>query len=88
MEGLGSLLLFALFFFLIMRFGCGAHIAHGHRRPQKSIDPVCGMEVDSDTGYGMAHAGKIYRFCTRRCLERFDANPEQYLGKTGGQDNG
>ena len=29
MEGLFSLLLFAGLFFLTMRFGCGAHIAHG-----------------------------------------------------------
>lgn len=29
MEGLFSLLLFAGLFFLMMRFGCGAHIAHG-----------------------------------------------------------
>jgi Cu+-exporting ATPase len=29
MEGLFSLLLFAGLFFLMMRFGCGAHMAHG-----------------------------------------------------------
>jgi Cu+-exporting ATPase len=29
MEGLLSLLLFAGLFFLMMRFGCGSHIAHG-----------------------------------------------------------
>ncbi len=29
MEGLFSLLLFAGLFFLMMRFGCGSHIAHG-----------------------------------------------------------
>jgi hypothetical protein len=29
MEGLFSLLLFAVFFFVMMRFGCGSHIAHG-----------------------------------------------------------
>ncbi len=29
MEGLFSLLLIAGVFFLMMRFGCGAHIAHG-----------------------------------------------------------
>ena len=30
MEGLGSLLLFAAFFYFMMRFGCGAHMVHGH----------------------------------------------------------
>lgn len=29
MEGLFSLLVFAGFFFLMMRFGCGSHMAHG-----------------------------------------------------------
>lgn len=30
MEGLLSLLLFAGFFYFMMRFGCGAHLVHGH----------------------------------------------------------
>ena len=30
MPGLLSLLLFAGFFYLMMRYGCGAHIVHGH----------------------------------------------------------
>ena len=30
MEGLGSLLLFAALFYFMMRFGCGAHMVHGH----------------------------------------------------------
>ncbi len=30
MEGLLSLLLFAAFFYFMMRFGCGAHMVHGH----------------------------------------------------------
>ena len=30
MEGLGSFLLFAVLFFLMMRYGCGAHMMHGH----------------------------------------------------------
>ena len=29
MEGLLSLLLFAAFFYFMMRFGCGAHMVHG-----------------------------------------------------------
>ena len=31
MEGLLSLLLFAGLFYLMMRFGCGAHMVHGHK---------------------------------------------------------
>lgn len=29
MNGLVSLLLFGVFFYLMMRFGCGAHMVHG-----------------------------------------------------------
>lgn len=29
MEGLFSFLVFAVLFFLMMRFGCGSHIGHG-----------------------------------------------------------
>ena len=29
MDGLFSLLLFAVLFFLMMRFGCGVHVMHG-----------------------------------------------------------
>ncbi len=30
MDGLLSFLLFAGLFYLMMRFGCGAHMVHGH----------------------------------------------------------
>jgi hypothetical protein len=30
MEGLGTLLFFAALFYFMMRFGCGAHMVHGH----------------------------------------------------------
>lgn len=30
MEGLLTLLLFAGLFYVVMRFGCGAHAVHGH----------------------------------------------------------
>ena len=30
MEGLVSLLVFAALFYFMMRFGCGAHMVHGH----------------------------------------------------------
>ena len=43
MEGLFSLLLFAGFFYLMMRFGCGSHMAHGghghqHGKPSAEND--------------------------------------------------
>ena len=90
MEGLVSFLLFAVFFYLMMRFGCGAHMVHGshghgghggHGGDQKTkhVDPVCGMEVSKDQGYGKMHQGELYRFCSRNCLDKFEAEPERYL---------
>ena len=86
MEGLFSLLLFAVFFYVMMRFGCGAHIVHGGHGQHTAAggdntDPVCGMQVPADSGYTKVHQGKLYRFCSRYCLHKFDANPQQYLGK-------
>ncbi len=87
MDGLFSLLLFAGLFFLMMRFGCGAHISHGHQHGGHGAagggdtDPVCGMQVAADSGYTKVHQGILYSFCSRNCLDKFDANPQQYLEK-------
>jgi len=97
MEGLGSFLLFALLFYFMMRFGCGAHMVHGHGGHGghghhgdvggKFIDPVCGMEVDQDKGYGKMYQGEPYRFCSRSCLDKFDAEPEKFLNQHGGNQS-
>ena len=83
MEGLLSLLLFAGLFYLMMRFGCGAHLIHGHGAGSNPLgkhkDPVCGMEVDPNAGYGKAHEGTLYRFCSRSCLDKFENDPQSYL---------
>ena len=89
MGGLFSLLFFALFFYLMMRFGCGAHMAHGNHDSQEHnhdsknnqtfIDPICGTKVEEDEGYGMLHEGKLYRFCSKKHLDEFDQNPSKYL---------
>ena len=94
MEGLFSLLLAAGFFFLMMRFGCGAHIGHGgfgHQHGEHAghgttadggdVDPVCGMQVPANSGYTKVHQGTHYHFCSRNCLDKFEANPDQYLAK-------
>ena len=45
------------------------------------IDPVCHMNVLPATAAGKYdYKGKTYYFCNPRCLERFRANPEQFLG--------
>ncbi len=94
MEGLLSLLLFAGLFYLMMRFGCGAHMVQGSHGKHgehgghggtdvKHVDPVCGMQVDPQQGYGKMHAGELYRFCSRDCLDQFEAEPNKFLPKVG-----
>jgi Cu+-exporting ATPase len=52
-----------------------AHGAHGEK------DPVCGMTVDPAKAAGKhEHKGKTYFFCSKGCLEKFRAHPENYLG--------
>src|SRR5262245_32147628 len=44
------------------------------------IDPVCHMNVLPATAAGKYdYRGRTYYFCNPRCLERFRANPEQFL---------
>ncbi|MBV1788080.1 YHS domain-containing protein [Marinobacterium sp. D7] len=94
MDGFISLLVFAGLFYLMMRFGCGAHMIHGHhhrnghsdhKQRESYKDPVCGMEVAPDQGYRKVHEGQEYRFCSRSCLDKFDADPGRYLRNTGEQ---
>ena len=89
MDGLLTFLLFAGFFYLMMRFGCGAHMVHGHGHEhgavggddKKHVDPVCGMGVPPSEGYGKMYEGRLYRFCSRNCLDKFEAEPSQFLGE-------
>ena len=100
MSGLVSFLLFAGLFFLMMRFGCGAHAGHGGHgdtasappgdRTSSDIDPVCGMRVATETGFAKVYRAVSYRFCSRACLDKFDATPDQYAvqAKGGGIHQG
>ncbi len=84
MEGFLSFLLFGGLFFLMMRYGCGAHVMHGGHGGKAGVggtnhvDPVCGMSVAEDTGYGKMHEGRLYRFCSRTCLDKFETDPPRY----------
>ncbi len=44
-------------------------------------DPVCGMKVDPKTAKGghFAYKGQDYFFCSQRCHDRFEAEPEKFL---------
>jgi Cu+-exporting ATPase len=44
------------------------------------IDPVCGMEVDTETAQNtVEHDGKTYYFCSRGCMLDFKEDPDKYL---------
>jgi len=91
MRGLLTLLLYAGLFYLMMRFGCGAHMVHGHgnhgheghggSRPRdgSTKDPVCGMMVEPGQGYTKNHEGRVLHFCSRKCLDSFEAEPQRYV---------
>jgi len=47
-------------------------------------DPVCGMMVDPQKAAGkFEHSGKTYFFCSPRCKERFEKEPEKFLAAPG-----
>ena len=47
-------------------------------------DPVCGMEVDaSKTAHQSEYEGATYRFCSKSCKDKFDANQARYAAKKG-----
>lgn len=44
-----------------------------------AIDPICQMEVDTETAVHLSeYAGKAYFFCCHGCKVRFDANSAEY----------
>jgi Cu+-exporting ATPase len=54
----------------------------GSMQPESNTvrDPVCGMYVDPQKARGSAeYKGHMYHFCSTRCVERFNADPEKYL---------
>lgn len=84
MDWITSFLLFAVFFYVMMRFGCGSHAVHGHHQHTGRAgaggtkDPVCGIEVGADSRYAEVYHGREYRFCSRNCLDKFDAEPRRF----------
>jgi len=44
------------------------------------IDPVCGMEVAEDSEHTRTFRGAEFRFCSAHCLEKFNKEPDAYLG--------
>jgi YHS domain-containing protein len=89
LKTLGTVLLWAGLIFVMMRYGCGAHMMRrrdGHTHGADAAasapgkDPVCGMDVTPRSAVGAAvHAGNTYYFCSARCRDAFERAPEQYV---------
>ena len=62
------------------------HDAHHHTHPDKehsdaeSKDPVCGMTVPVDSKKFSDHDGTHYVFCSLKCKDKFDQDPQKYIG--------
>jgi YHS domain-containing protein len=102
MESLLYFAFWAGFIFLMMRFGCGAHvIGHGHGRkgpeagdkqlrwvpPDEDTDPVCEKIVRTSGSKSSVFAGSVYYFCSRECREVFEAAPHLYVSDGGSSDS-
>jgi len=46
-------------------------------------DPVCQMDVDEESAPARSdYLGETFYFCSERCRERFDADPECYVSRS------
>jgi P-type Cu+ transporter len=43
-------------------------------------DPVCGMDIEAQSAFATRSIdGTTYYFCSQDCVDKFDANPKQYV---------
>jgi YHS domain-containing protein len=47
--------------------------------PDKAIDPVCGMTVQTAGAKSAVYDGHVYYFCSQDCRARFEATPASYV---------
>jgi Cu+-exporting ATPase len=67
-----------------------AHAGDGHvevenhppQEPPAEKDPVCGMSVKPESPHRTVHDGRTFRFCSAKCLAKFEAEPQRYLAPT------
>jgi len=90
MQSIIYLLFWALLFFVMMRFGCGAHMMghghhgrhhdedDGHRAPTEARDTVCGMMVATASAKSSVFQGRPYYFCSSKCRDTFEAAPDTF----------
>lgn len=92
LKSLAWLVVWGGLFYVMMRFGCGAHMmgghghGHGGRRDHEPAagggakDPVCGMPVDPDHAKAASvYGGKTYYFCSTSCRDKFEQAPTKFV---------
>ncbi len=52
--------------------------------PDKDIDPVCHMTVDTANAKTAVYGGHLYHFCSQDCRGKFESNPSSYLTTSNG----
>jgi len=64
--------------------GPSQHRPSAEAKPASAkIDPVCGMTVDpTATAHHATHGSTDYHFCSKKCRERFVAEPARFLSPT------
>lgn len=45
----------------------------------KMKDPVCNMDVKSNSEFRSTYNGRLYLFCSASCKKSFDKRPEAYV---------
>ncbi len=50
-------------------------------------DPVCGMNVTTDSEYHFHHRNQNYYFCSQGCEDKFSTSPDKYLNPAAKQEN-
>jgi Cu+-exporting ATPase len=57
----------------------GGHPAAAGQDAAAEKDPVCGMTVKPGSPHATVHVGRTIRFCSAKCLAKFEAEPQRYL---------
>lgn len=52
------------------------------RLPEKAVDPVCNMTVETKTAKTAAYEGTVYYFCSLSCRDKFESSPATYVKPT------
>ena len=43
-------------------------------------DPVCGMEIETQSAFAKReHMGQTFYFCSQSCVDQFDKDPHRYM---------